>query len=219
MEKNFLKTSLDAPVIRWFLTQVNRMGVECSTSVNRQVTAFLKRPLVEFQPGNICISVKYGETEQESPTKKLYLNVSEKLIGLTAEEQVHYSWEPKTQMLDFCVNQYMGKEMKFSRGQIIGILIVEFLHASITLYRNKDKTVGFLQYKWDHSTEAGESIKSDLSLGIEVLVVSGPPLQLTFERFLDHELITKNKDRRTQIVVPGLDPKLSQFQVEPESKS
>jgi len=134
------------------------------------------------------------------------------------KKKVDCTWTPKTHMRDFEVlmpNKEGEREIKIARGQGIGVVICEPMHACIKLRYDSEKKSGVLPdfMQWDHSSRAKDALHADLSLGYNVfyirkkktmtaLGVDGDPVHVISDLV---EKLDKRDRRKTKIFFKSLE--------------
>lgn len=93
-----------------------------------------------------------------------------------AEAKAEIEFKPISKTID-C--EILDPDSAHSRvllqGQGVGVVIVEFLHTYVKLYRDVHAPNGIAIYTcaWDHSDDARNLLKHDLAMGYEVMVIRG----------------------------------------------
>lgn len=87
-----------------------------------------------------------------------------------------YEWSPKSRQRDFeVIIPYKGNnEIHVAQGDMIGVVIVEAkgMYVKLAWIDNKIKPV--ICGPWDHSENGQNILNSDLTLGLDVLLLAGP---------------------------------------------
>lgn len=127
------------------------------------------------------------------------------------DEPFDYEWKVKTDMNDFEV--ISSENLNIARGQGIGVLIIDQFNLHMKLYRDKSsRGIGLLPCKFYSQTrqEKEDSVSLDLGIGYNIFWIQGDIYHdLVDEKALEE---AKNKRGKNLVWLPGLDPKLSQYE-------
>jgi hypothetical protein len=121
--------------------------------------------------------------------------------------KVQLEWTPKSHLRDFEVLSYDSKEIHIGRWAGIGIIIIESLGTLIRIFyigTQEDPKLRLDVSAWNHTLEAKEILNSSLSLGYDVLYLSGKSNKVSH---LCEEMDERD-DQKTLILC--VDPKLGE---------